>query len=276
MPALKGRDAILGYSLIVLVCLVVLFPFLWIFLVSLKTQIQIFLGSWRFDPTSLNYDRVLLSRHSDFLLNARNSLIVAGVSTFSVLVVGVFAAYSLTWHRWAKWFAGVFLTWTLVFHMIPPITLVGPWYISFREVGLLYTLPGLILTHITMNLPMTIWLLMSFLQDIPRELEEASMIDGSSRTTAFFKIILPLAVPGLIAAGVLAFIFSWNEFSVALNLTTSATATIPVAIARYAQQYDIRHGEMAAASILSTLPAILLMFLGQRFIVKGLTLGAIK
>ena len=168
------------------------------------------------------------------------------------------------------------MTWTLVFHMIPAITLVGPWFIIFRQVGLYNTLSGLLLAHITLNLPMTMWLMMSFLQDIPRELEEAAWIDGCRRMEGFLKVVLPLAVPGLIAAGILAFVFSWNEFSVALNLTSSQTATVPVGIARFAQQYEVRHGEMAAAAVLSTIPAVVLMFLGQRFIMSGLTMGALK
>jgi multiple sugar transport system permease protein len=276
MPDLTGQAKVWGYFLIIVVCLFILGPFLWILMTSFKTQLQIFLGSWQFTPTLDNYQRVFFSRHSDFLLNIFNSLTVAGISTIIVLAVGTLAAYALSWHRWARWFAGAFLAWTLLFHMIPPITLVGPWYLSFREVGLLNTLTGLILTHVTLNLPMTIWLMMSFFGDLPKELEEAALIDGCRRTQALFRILLPLVVPGLIAAGVLAFIFSWNEFTVALNLTTGDTATIPVAIARFAQQYEVRHGEMAAASILSTIPAVLLMFFGQRFIVKGLTLGAIK
>jgi multiple sugar transport system permease protein len=276
MPDLTGRAKIWGYIVIGLVCLIILAPFLWILMTSLKTQLEIFLGSWHFRPTLANYQRVFFSRQSDFVLNIRNSLVVAGGSTLAVLVVGTLAAYAMSWHRWSRWFAVGFLSWTLLFHMIPPITLVGPWYLSFRELGILNSLSGLILTHVTLNLPMTIWLMMSFFRDLPRELEEAALIDGCRRYQALFRILLPLVVPGLMAAGVLAFIFSWNEFTVALNLTGGGTATVPVGIARYAQQYEVRHGEMAAASILSTIPAVMLMFFGQKFIVKGLTLGAIK
>jgi multiple sugar transport system permease protein len=276
MPDLTGRAKVWGYVLIVIICLIVLGPFLWILMTSLKTQLQIFMGSWQFEPTWSNYQRVFFSRQSDFLLNTRNSLLVASISTLAVLAVGTFAAYALSWHRWARWFSAAFLSWTLLFHMIPPITLVGPWYLTFRELGILNTLFGLILTHMTLNLPMTIWLMMSFFRDLPRELEEAALIDGCRRYQVLFRILLPLVVPGLMAAGVLAFIFSWNEFTVALNLSGGDSATVPVAIARFAQQYEVRHGEMAAASILSTIPAVVLMFFGQKFIVKGLTLGAIK
>jgi multiple sugar transport system permease protein len=123
---------------------------------------------------------------------------------------------------------------------------------------------------------MTIWLMMAFFREIPHELEEAAQVDGCDPLQAFWRVSLPLAVPGLIAAGVLAFIFSWNEFAIALSLTSRETATVPVAIARFAQQYEVQHSEMAAASVISTIPAILLMFFGQRFVVRGLTLGSVK
>lgn len=276
MNEFRGRARFWAYLTTVLVILIVVAPFAWIFINSIKTQIDIFTGTLSFAPTAVNYDQLLFDRRSDFLLNVQNSAIVATVSTLLVMIVGTLAAYSLSRFRWAGWFAAGFLAWTLVFHMIPPITLVGPWYLTFRELGLFNTLTGLVLTHVTINLPMTIWLMMSFFQDVPKELEEAALIDGCRRVGAFLRVSLPLAVPGLVAAGILAFIFSWNEFSIALNLTGTDTATVPVGIARFAQQYQIRHGEMAAASVLATVPALILMFVGQRFIVKGLTLGSLK
>ena len=276
MKEFKGRAKLIGYLVTGLVCLLILFPFVWMFINSIKTQIDIYTGTLQFTPTLNNYDRVLFSKQSNFILNTRNSAFVAIGSTFLVMVVGTLAAYTLCRFKWANWVVAGFLGWILIFHMIPAITLVGPWYLTFRRVGLYNNLWGVLLAHITLNLPLTIWLMMSFLQDVPKELEEAALIDGCRHIEAFIRVTLPLAVPGLIATGVLVFIFSWNEFSVALNLTASQTATVPVGIARFAQQYEIRHGEMAAASVLSTIPAIILMFIGQRFIVRGLTFGALK
>jgi multiple sugar transport system permease protein len=219
---------------------------------------------------------VLYSRRSDFPGNVLNSLIVALVSTFFVLIVGTLAAYSLSRLKWSKWISTGFLGWTLIFNMIPPLTLVGPWYLIFREIGLSESLTAVVLTHIAMHLPMTIWMMMAYFNELPKDLEEAAMVDGCRKIDAFWRISLPLVTPGLIAAGVLAFVFSWNEFSVALNLTSRATATVPVAIARFAQQYEVQYGQMAAASVLSTIPALTLMFFGQRFVVQGLTMGAVK
>lgn len=276
MLELRGREKWLGYALLVLAALWVVAPFVSTLINSIKYQIDIYTGTLVFTPTFANYAEVLFGRRSDFPGNVTNSLIVASVSTAVVLVVGTLAAYSLSALPWAAWVSRLFLGWTLVFHTIPVLTLVGPWYLAFRQLGLYDTLPALILTHITLNLPMTVWLMMAFFRDIPKELEEAALVDGARRVQAFWKVMLPLAVPGLIAAGVLAFVFSWNEFSIALSLTSRETATVPVAIALFAQQYEVLHGQMAAASIVSTIPALLLMFFGQRFVVQGLTMGAVK
>jgi multiple sugar transport system permease protein len=273
----SGRGARwLGAALLALAVLAILGPFAWILTASFKYQIAIYSGEWPFTPTLSNYADVLFGRRSDFPQNVVNSLVVASVSTLLVLVVGTLAAYSLHRFRWPAWVSAAFLAWTLIFHMIPVMTLIGPWYVAFRELGLYDTRTALVLTHVTINLPMTVWLMRAFFREIPPEIEEAALVDGCRPLEAFRRVTLPLVIPGLIAAGILAFIFSWNEFPVALSLTSRELATVPVAIARFAQQYEIQHAQMAAASIISTVPAVLLMALGQRFIVRGLTLGAVK
>jgi multiple sugar transport system permease protein len=282
MSELKGTTRILGHLAMLGASLLILFPFVWIFLNSIKRPIDIFTGSWQFTPTINNYERLLNSKQANFMLNVGNSAIVAITSTLIVMTVATLAAYAITRFDWERSFKiaplviAALMGWILLFHMIPAITLVGPWYLIFRDVGLYNNLIGLILTHVTVNLPMATWLMMSFMQDVPKELEDAAWIDGCHRVGAFVRVVLPLVVPGLIAAGILSFIFSWNEFSIALNLTASATATIPVGISKFAQESEILYGEMAAGTVLATLPAIALMFFGQRFIVKGLTLGALK
>jgi multiple sugar transport system permease protein len=276
MTPFKKGDRWIGYGLLTLAVFFVVGPFLWILIASFKHQIAIYTGAWIFTPTLANYAEVLFSRRSDFVVNVWNSVVVAGVSTSLVLVAGTLAAYSLHRFAWARWISMSFLAWTIFFHSVPVITLLGPWYLAFRQIGLYDTQLALIVTHLTINLPMTVWLMMAFFRDIPRELEEAALVDGCRPVQAFWRISLPLAVPGLVASGILSFIFSWNEFAVALSLTSRETATVPVAIARFAQQYEVQHSEMAAASVISAAPAILLMFLGQRFVVRGLTLGSVR
>ncbi|WP_413711823.1 carbohydrate ABC transporter permease [Rhizobium sp. Rhizsp82] len=276
MLDLRGPSRVAGHLLLALGVFIILAPFLWVFLQSLKFEIDILQGSWIFKPTAFNYADVLYSRRSDFPDNVWNSLVVASGSTAGVLVIGTLAAYSLVHFKARVAISRLFLGWTLIFNMIPPLTLVGPWYLIFRGVGLSGTLTAVVLTHIALNLPMTIWMMMAYFKEIPTEIEEAAMVDGCRRPSIFLRIALPLAVPGLIAAGVLAFVFSWNEFSVALTLTSRHTATVPVAISRFAQQYEVQYGQMAAASVLSTIPALIMMFIGQRYIVRGLTMGAVK
>jgi ABC-type molybdate transport system permease subunit len=169
-----------------------------------------------------------------------------------------------------------FLGWTLAFHVIPVITMVGPWYLAFKELRLYDTRPALILTHVAMNLPMAVWLMMSFFKALPPEVEEPALVDGCHPMSAFWHVTLPLVLPGLIATGVLSFIFSWNEFAIALNLTSQVNATVPVVVSKFANDYEVLHSPVAAASIPATLAALLLMFLGQRYIVQGLTLGSVK
>jgi multiple sugar transport system permease protein len=276
MIPLHGRAAWIGYGVLALAILFILGPTAWIFLNSIKYQIAIYTGAWVFEPTLDNYADVLFSRRSDLVANLVNSLVVAAASTLAVLVVGTLGAYALQrWHR-GKLFARVLLGWVLVFHMIPVLTLVGPWYVFFQGLGLYNTLLALVLTHVTINLPMTMWIMLTFFNEVPHELHEAATIDGSGDFTTFRRIILPLVGPGLVSAGILSFVFSWNEFAVALNLTARDTATVPVAIARFAQQYEIQHAQMAASSMIAIVPALLLMAFGQRFVVRGLTIGAVK
>jgi multiple sugar transport system permease protein len=274
----KQRDnrQVLSWAFAALALAIVLGPFAWIATASFKQQIAIYAGQFPFTPTLSNYADVLFGRRSDFTANVINSLTVATISTAIVLVVGTLAAYSLRRFRWPAWVSATFLGWTLVFHMIPVLTLIGPWYVAFRQLGLYDTRAALVITHVTINLPMTVWLMSAFLGEIPPEIEEAAIIDGCRPLQAFLRVVLPLAVPGLIASGMLAFIFSWNEFPIALSLTSRTTATVPVAIARFAQQYEVQHAQMAAASVISTIPAVLLMLFGQRFIIRGLTLGSVK
>jgi multiple sugar transport system permease protein len=170
----------------------------------------------------------------------------------------------------------VFLLWAMIFNLVPPVALAGAWYELFRNLGFTNGMLSLILAHTTLHLPMALWLLASFLRDVPRELEEAAQVDGAGFLTLLWHVVVPVVIPGIVATAILVFIFSWNEFPVALALTSNHTATVPVAIAKFAQQNEIKYTQMAAASVLSAIPALLALIFGQRFIVKGLTAGAIK
>ncbi|WP_159716136.1 MULTISPECIES: carbohydrate ABC transporter permease [Geminicoccus] len=267
---------VLRHLLLVLAAAIVLFPFLWIGAAAFKTQISLLMGQILFQPVLMNFEAVLTARSSDYVRNFTNSLTVGLLSTALVLVVATLAAYSLNRMRWPRWVGHSMLGWAVVFHMVPPITLAGAWYSMFRPLGLDNSYLGLVLAHTTLNLPMALWMMSVFVNDVPEELLEAARIDGARTPRILWSVIVPLVAPGLAAAGVLAFIFSWNEFAVALTLTQRETATVPVAIGKYAQENTIAYTEMAAAAMLSILPAVVLLLVAQRFIVRGLTNGAVK
>jgi multiple sugar transport system permease protein len=254
----------------------VLVPVIWVAAAGFRTQISLLTGEFLFTPVWSNFAEVLFSKTSDFLLNYRNSLVVGIASTFLCLFVATLAAWSLHRMSWPAWVPHVFLGWALLFHMIPPIALAGAWFTMARTVGLDNTFLGLVLAHTVLNLPMALWLMGVFVREVPRELEEAARMDGASTPVLLWRVVLPVIAPGLVATGVLTFVFSWNEFAVALNLTMKQTATVPVAIAKFAQDFEIQYTQMAASAALSILPALVLLLIGQRYIVKGLTQGAVK
>ena len=269
------RDAI-GYVLLTLVAIIIVIPVVWIVAAGFRTQISLLMGQVLFQPILTNFAEVLFSKASDFLINYRNSALVGVLSTALCVLAGTLAAWSLERMRWPRWVVHIFLGWAMIFQMIPPVALASAWYTMERAVNLDNTIAGLVLAHATLNLPLAVWLMNVFVRDVPEELVEAARIDGASAPTLFGQIVLPIIAPGLAATTVLCFVFSWNEFAVALNLTNKQTATVPVAIAKFAQDFEIQYTQMAAAAALSILPALVLLLIGQRYIVKGLTTGAIK
>jgi multiple sugar transport system permease protein len=271
------RGQTIGVHLILVACAIsVILPVAWIALAAFKTQISLLRGDLAFAPYFGHFDELLFSRTSDYAAHFANSLLVASLCTLLVLFISTLAAYSLARMRWPPWVPVLVLTGSLVFHMIPPITLTGPWYVMFRSIGWDSSYAALIATHVALHLPIGIAVMYVFVREIPQELEEAARLDGCTTPQMLSRIVFPLVKPGLAATGILVFVFSWNEFAVALNLTSSATATVPVAIAKFAQEYEIKHGVMAAGAVLSIIPAVLLLLFAQRHIVKGLTAGAGK
>lgn len=266
----------LEHLFLVVVALLILIPFVWIIAAGFKTQIDLLQGKLLFTPSLASFREVLFSKTTEFFRNTTSSLIVAGLSTLAIVFIATLGGYAIERMRTPRWIVNALLGWSVVFHMIPPITLVAAWFPLYRQLGLDNTYTGLILAHVAVHLPMALWLMSNFMRDVPVELEEAARIDGCSTPDMLWRIVVPIVAPGLAATAILMFIFSWNEFAVALNMTAKQTATIPVAIAKFAQGYEIKYGEMAATAALSLIPALLFLLLGQRHIVKGLTTGAVK
>lgn len=272
----RTNSALPVHIVLAITAALVLVPIIWTVAAGFRTQISLLMGNVLFTPIGSNFAEVLWSKTSDFLLNYRNSIVVGVVSTALCVVVATLAAYSLNRMRWPAWTVHLFLAWTMIFHMIPPVALASAWFSMARAVGLENTFTGLILAHATLNLPMAIWLMAVFVRDVPKELEEAAIMDGADTPHILWHVILPLITPGLAATSILTFIFSWNEFAVALTLTMKQTATVPVAIAKFAQDFEIQYTQMAASAALAMVPAILVLLVAQRYIVKGLTQGAVK
>ena len=265
-----------AHAALVAAAMLVVAPVVWVVLAGFRTQISLLSGAFWFSPVLKNFNEVLFSKTSDFLVNYANSLIVGVLSTLICLVAATLAAWSLDRMAWPRWFLHVFLGWALMFHMFPPLALASAWFTIMRSVGLDNTLTAVVLAHTVLNLPMALWLMGVFVRDVPIELEEAARLDGATTPVLLWRVVLPIIAPGLAATSILTFVFSWNEFAVALTLTMKQTATVPVAIAKFAQDYEILYTQMAAAAALSILPALVLLIIGQRYIVAGLTQGAVK
>jgi multiple sugar transport system permease protein len=257
--------------------LVTLFPVVFTALTSLKYRRDIISGRFTFSPTLQNFRNLFEGSRGVFDQLTLNSLIVGLGSTLLVISIAALAAYGLSRFEWSKTWSGLILGWLLFVYMLPPITFAGPFYLIARQIGVYDSPVTLAVAHVVLTLPFAVWLLQSFFAEIPRELEEAAAIDGCTRGGAFWRIILPIARPGLFATAILTFIFSWKDFLFALVLTsTPAGNTIPVGIASFVQEYNLKFGEMSAAAILATIPAVILILFAQKHIVKGMTMGALK
>ena len=263
---------------IVIFCL---FPFYWLINLSLKTGAD--LGDSSLippNPTLDNYESIF--NNSDFTKALRNSAIISLSTTALALIVGSFCAYALARLR----FRGKFIILALVLSIttFPAIAIAAPLFRLWSDMPLglpelFNTIPGLIIPNLTFALPLAIYILVSFFKEIPKDLEEAALVDGATHFTAFRKVVVPLAAPGLATAGILTFIATWNEFLLAITLTSSPAARpVPAAIAFFtgSTQFEIPYGTITAASVVISVPLILLVLLFQKRIVAGLTAGAVK
>jgi multiple sugar transport system permease protein len=262
--------------ILALALLFFLFPVVWMFLTSFKTQSQIFAHPPIFIPPQEqwnldNYGAALTENGG--LQSVRDSLIIS-VSTAVICVsVGALAAYSLARYRTG---GDQFSFWILSTRMFPPVASAIPLFLIFRELKLVDTYWALIIANSIFNLPFAIWLLKGFIEDLPIELEESALIDGASVFGAFVRITLPLISPGLVTALLFTFVFTWNEFMFALLLTRRTVRPITVMIQSLAGAHIVLWAQIAAAGIIAIIPGILLVIFLQRYIVRGLTMGALK
>jgi multiple sugar transport system permease protein len=257
---------------------VAIVPVYWMITISLKTEADQFSAtpSWiGFAPTLSHYWDAFGNRSfGRYLLT---SAIVSFGSTICAVTLGTAAAYALARIELPRQSGRRISLWILSTRMLPPIATAVPLFMLMRSFGLIDTIAGLILIYTGLNLPFAIWMMRGFFRELPRELEEAAMVDGDSRMGALVRIILPLVRPGLAATAVFCLIVSWNEFLLALVLTqTDASMTLPVAIAGRVTQYEIEWGVMSAAGVVAMLPILIFALAVQRHLVRGLSLGAVK
>ena len=271
----SGIGALFVWLILLAAVAYTLFPILWLILTSFKVPRDIFAIPPKliFEPTLANY--VYNFQQNLFGLYLFNSVFISITAMLISLVVGSLGAYGFLRFRFRG--GGLLFFPVLATRMVPQVALIVPLFIMLNAVGITNTRLGLILVYGALNVPLVMWIMNGFLQDLPWELEDAARIDGASYLGALFRVILPLASPGLAAVAVFTFIANWNEFLMALVLTSTQTPrTLPLALALLNTEYGVRWDYLSAAGVTLMLPALAFTFLMQKYIVSGLTFGAVK
>lgn len=277
---MKSRETFLRrlftlYIPLLLILVFILFPFYWTFITSIKPEAELY-GAVTYWPKAIVWDsyKNLFTTTVNFLDAMKNSFVVAAATTIVSLTTSTLAAYAFSRYRFAGRRAMMALF--LSNNMFPTVLLLIPLYSIMRKMGLLYTPGSLILAYTTFTIPFSVWLLNGFLNDLPLTLEEAALVDGCNRRTAFSKIILPILGPCLVATGVYIFMTSWNEYTFAVMFTNTQTRTIPVALKSLIGQLGVQWDLLTAGGIITIIPVCIMFFFAQKRLVEGLTAGAVK
>lgn len=276
MKKSKINNAVITALMIVLV-LIILIPVIFLVSTSFKTQSEI-LSSSSFFPekaTIENYGHVLIT--TPFPTFLKSSAIVAVLVTLGTTVVGSMAAYSLARYRKKYKVLNGFSQVLLLLQMFPLVLIMLPLYSIFQQLGLVETRISLVLAHSTFTLPFAIWLMMGFFDTIPRDIEESGIIDGCSPFQVFLRLVVPISSPGIASAAIFSFINSWNEYMMSnIFVKTDALKTLPVGLQAFIQQYGAEWGSLMAAATMTLLPVLIFLVFTQKYIVQGLTAGAVK
>lgn len=270
-------ENIVLYVLTALVLIIIAFPAYWLVTTAFKYEIDTIVSPPIILPlrgTLENFRLVLAA--PDIGRFFANSLLVALTSTGLAILLGSLAAYALAKSYLAFALRQTAMVWILVTRIYPPVTTAIPYFVIIRNLGLSDTHLALIVTHVAYTLPFVIWLMLGFFQDLPQEIEKAAIVDGCSLWQRFSQIVLPLALPGIAVTAIFTFIYSWNEFLYASMLTSINAKTLPVVISGYMSDKFLRWGEMSSLASLMILPVMLFAALTQRYLVRGLTFGAVK
>jgi multiple sugar transport system permease protein len=273
MTTTADRNSILWTTVALLYGALILFPVFWMATMVVKPTDVMFARPtvFLFQPTLEHFDYVI---KQGFHWSLLTSFALCTVSTLLIVIIGTPAAYAFA--RFEMKAKDDLFLFILATRMAPPVCLVIPFYLIYSKLGLIDTYSGLIIAYLTFNLSFYVWVLRSFCRDLPVELEEAAMVEGYPRWQVLRRIVLPLLRPGIVATAVLCFIFAWNEFLFAFMLGGKTVKTLPVAIPTLITTQGVRWGEMAIVGIVALVPILIVVFLLQRHIVRGLTLGAVK
>jgi multiple sugar transport system permease protein len=262
------------YVTVGIVAFVGLIPVILMIFTSIKTELDAFAmpPKWLFIPTLENFTKLL--SELAFLRSILNSLTIAAGATFIATIIAISTSYALT--RFSFRGKGTFPYLILTFRAVPPIALVIPYYWIWRSVNLTDTYFSMIVTYVAFSLPMLIWMIRSFFLEVPIEIEEAAMVDGCTRWQALRLVLIPAVIPGIIASAILTFVFVWNEFMIALIITGRNTRTLPIEIHSSLGQYYLYWGKLSSSGVIAIIPAIIFIAFTQKYIVRGLTMGAVK
>ena len=273
-PSADNRRNSVMIAIAVLIVLLWLTPILWLLNVALKTQAQLFVPkpTFIFTPTFENFATAIF-RYGIFKA-ALHSLIIAAGSTLLTLVFATLLVYGIT--RFTFRIRNPLLIWILNLRMLPPIAIVIPFYIFFSRIQLIDTFTGMIIAYLPLTLPLAVWLLYGFAQDVPRSIDEAARIDGATRWQVFRDMMLPVMRPAIAVAATFCFLEVWNEFVLALILTGPRTKTVPIGMSEFITEHAVEWGPMAAAALMLLLPLLVVTFFLQHSLVRGLTLGAVR
>lgn len=278
--SLRGRARLFTAgrgAAITLYAALVLFPFIWLLSTAFKKQIDILLARFVFTPTLDTLRGLLFDPGSMFSAYFVNSVVITLTTTAIIVAVTLLSAYALTTVRNLPSALGaILLGWCMLFNLLPVVTFVGSWFNLFRQLGLYDTRIAIIIASVAAWLPMALWLGVTFAREIPKELLDAASVDGCTHWQRFRFVFVPLIKSGMTATTILVLLFVWNDFPIALILSSEQARTLPVYITAFSQNEQIRYAEMASSSLLVSIPVLLLLVVGQRFIVKGLLSGAVK
>ncbi len=257
-----------------------IFPIFWAIVTSFKHTGEAFDPTFipwvQFEPTLQGWKFVFITAGERTIRSLRNSIIIAFCSAAIAMFLGAMAGYSLARFVFHGWKNKDIAVWILSNRMFPPVAVVIPYFLFMRTLRLLDNPVSIIMAHTVLNLPLAVWLMIDFFRDLPRDLEDAALIDGCSHLGAFLRIALPLAAPGLVAVYILSFIFSWNEFIFVLVLGFNKAITIPITIAGALTTKGLEFWKVASMSLIGVIPVVTLAAFVSKFLIRGLTLGAIK